>query len=820
MAAETRRDLLDRIRDLQERLDEAEETLRALRSGEVDAVVASGPDGDRVYTLQGADEAYRVMVQNMGEGALAVSRDGLILFSNEQFASLAGIPLEHVIGSSMNDFIAAEDASMLAALLAGSGAKAELRLKKKTAELAPALLSANKLLFDGTECICLIVTDLTDQKRSQEIVAAERLARSILDQAAGALLVVDPSGRIVRASRATEEMATGTVLLRKFDDVFRLRADSEADSSADPSADSGAKDYTLEEILSMVRERGSVAGLKATVRTLDGRTLDVLLSASLLTGANSECLGSIVLLSDVSSLKRAEEAVRQLSEQRGLAMEAGKLGAWDYRFDTGDVFWDERCRNMFGFPAGSRIGSDAVAARIHPDDRQATGEAVKQALAGAHGGAYHREFRVVWPDGSVHWVGSHGQVFFEGHGGQRRALRFVGVNLEITERKHAEERLLQAQKLESIGVLAGGVAHDFNNILTVIMGGASSALAECPSCEHFQTILSASERAAYLTKQLLAYAGKGQQLVRTVDLNGIVSQSTGLLSASVPKRVDLRINLSTDLPCIEADPSQIEQILMNLVINAREAIVPQRDGLIEIATGSCEVTPEMARRHSKAYDVSPGAYVYLEVRDNGAGMDRATAARIFDPFFSTKFTGRGLGLAAVEGIVRTARGFIDVRSSPGAGTAMRVLLPASRKTLLQERAPAAGLSQHRGSTVLVVDDEPMVRKLASMGLRRFGYEVLEAEHGKHALEVLANSSVLPSLALLDLAMPVMGGDELVPILREKYPAVKIIVSSGYPEDHACQGFPSGAVIGFLQKPYTLTALAAKVGEALAEGRES
>ena len=808
MAAETNRILLDRIRDLQDRLDEAEETLRALRSGEVDAVVASGPDGDRVYTLQGADEGYRVMVETMAEGALAVARDGLILFSNEQFASLLGIPLEHVIGSSMSDFIAGEDASMLAALLAGSGAKAEVRLKKKTAELAPVLLSANKLLFEGTECVCLIVTDLTDQKRSQEIVAAERLARSILDQAAGAILVVDPAGRIVRASRATEEMATGTVLLRKFDDVFRLRADS------------GAEDSTLQEILSMVRERGSVAGLKATVRTLDGRTLDVLVSASLLTGANSECLGSIVLLSDVSGLKRAEEAVRQLSEQRGLAMEAGKLGAWDYRFDTGEVYWDERCRNMFGFPAGSRMEYDAAVSRIHPDDREATNEAVKQALAGANGGAYHREFRVVWPDGSVHWVGSHGQVFFEDRGGPRRALRFVGVNLEITERKHAEERLLQAQKLESIGVLAGGVAHDFNNILTVIMGGAASAMEECPSCEHFQTILSAADRAAYLTKQLLAYAGKGQHIARTVDLNGIVSQSTRLLSASVPKRVGLRIDLSKDIPSIEADPGQIEQILMNLVINAGEAIVPQRDGLIEIATGSCQVAPEMARQHSKAYDVSPGAYVYLEVRDNGAGMDGATAARIFDPFFSTKFTGRGLGLAAVHGIVRTARGFIDVRTSPGAGTTMRVLLPVSAKKLLQERAPAAAPAQHRGSTVLVIDDEPMVRKLASMGLRRYGYEVLEAEHGKHALEVLASSSVLPSLALLDLAMPVMGGDELVPILREKYPAVKIIVSSGYPEDHARQGFPSGAVTGFLQKPYTLTALAAKVGEALAEGRES
>jgi signal transduction histidine kinase len=381
--------------------------------------------------------------------------------------------------------------------------------------------------------------------------------------------------------------------------------------------------------------------------------------------------------------------------------------------------------------------------------------------------------------------------------------------------RDAEERLGQAHKWESIGILAGGVAHDFNNLLTVIMGSASLARAEYPECEHYQAILCASERAANLTKQLLQYAGRGHVAVKTVDLTELVTQSTELFSAFVPKRVSLSFNLAKRLPCLEADPSRIEQILMNLVINAAEAIPPNRDGLIEIATSSYEVSPDMARRHSKAYPVAAGSFVCLEVRDNGTGMDEATISRIFDPFFSTKFTGRGLGLAAVYGIVRTSKGFIEVRSLPGSGTTSRVFLPASEKTHSTEPAPVAARQQRGGhSTILVVDDEEMVRKLVCMTLRRQGYAVLEARNGKDALQVLADSVSLPSLILLDLAMPVMGGDELVPILEAQYPGPKIIISSGYPEDEARKGFRPGSVAGFLQKPYSVGTLAQKIAETL------
>ena len=412
-------------------------------------------------------------------------------------------------------------------------------------------------------------------------------------------------------------------------------------------------------------------------------------------------------------------------------------------------------------------------------------------------------------------MASYGQALFEEDESGRRAARFLGVSMDITERRLTDERLRQTQKMETVGLLAGGIAHDFNNILTVIVGSASIALAECPSCEHSRQIIGAAERAAYLTKQLLAYAGKGHVIIKLVDITEIITNAAELLSASVPKKVSLSYNLADDLPCVETDPSRVEQIVMNLVINAGEAIPPEAEGVIEIATRCCEVSPEEARRRSHGYDVASGPCVRISVRDNGVGMDEATLARIFDPFFTTKFTGRGLGLAAVHGIVRTARGYIEARSAPGEGTTLEVSLPASDKKRPRPQTPRPAVEETHGfATILVVDDEPMVRKLASVALRRAGYDVLEARHGRDALLVIEEAEVTPALALVDLAMPVMGGDELAPFLRERYPEMRILVSSGYPEEEAPQAFRKVPADGFLQKPYTGMALTEKVGRLL------
>jgi nitrogen-specific signal transduction histidine kinase/CheY-like chemotaxis protein len=382
----------------------------------------------------------------------------------------------------------------------------------------------------------------------------------------------------------------------------------------------------------------------------------------------------------------------------------------------------------------------------------------------------------------------------------------------MSERKLAEERLLQAQKLESVSLLAGGVAHDFNNLLATIMGSASLLAGDVAAREqeHVDAILQASQRAADLTRQLLAYAGKGRYVIEPVDLSAMVRDLGRLLRASIPKRVKLVEKLAEDLPAIQADRGQIQQIVMNLVLNAAEAMPETGQGEIGVRTSAEELNEAGTVVDAVTGQImSPGQYVCLEVRDTGSGIDGPTRARIFDPFFTTKFAGRGLGLAAAAGVVKAHRGAILVESAPGKGATFRVFLPASRESRPVEPGPRS--RDLRGSgTVLVVDDEPMVRGFIRKALSRCGYEVLTASDGHNAVQVFENHSGPIDLVLLDLMMPVLGGAEAIARIRAKSPDIKVILMSGYSELEAERLFSPAGVGTFLQKPFTFGSLAQQV----------
>ena len=381
----------------------------------------------------------------------------------------------------------------------------------------------------------------------------------------------------------------------------------------------------------------------------------------------------------------------------------------------------------------------------------------------------------------------------------------------------SEERLRQAQKMESIGLLAGGVAHDFNNLLASVMGNASLLREEVSEekLEKVEAIIRASERAADLTRQLLAYAGKGRVVVAIHDFSHIVRDMTDLLRASIPKKVSLKLALPPDLPGVEADRGQLQQIIMNLVLNGAEAIGADRPGTLTVGAGAREVSAaESVSDEITGRLLAPGSYVWLEVADTGSGMDEATRMRIFDPFFTTKFLGRGLGLAAVAGIVQMHHGAIQLRTAPGEGATFHVYLPAGAAAEVQPRE--ARQAEARGTaTVLVVDDESMVRDFARAALERFGYRVLTANDGREAVRVFEANAEEIGLVLLDLAMPVLGGDEAIGLLKSKSAGLRVIVMSGYGKSEVLKMFAGKGVSGVLQKPFTATRLAEEVRAVLA-----
>ena len=388
------------------------------------------------------------------------------------------------------------------------------------------------------------------------------------------------------------------------------------------------------------------------------------------------------------------------------------------------------------------------------------------------------------------------------------------------ERERLQERMLQAQKLESLGVLAGGIAHDFNNLLTSVIGYCDLARLELPTSSAaiamIDEAVQGARRAAELTQQMLAYAGKARFTKGPLHLSALVTETARLLEVSISKKCVLRYELMPDLPLCTGDPTQLRQVIMNLIINASEAI-GDRSGAITISTGAAWCDEAYLRENHVDDGLAEGLYVHLEVADTGSGMTPEVRARIFDPFFTTKFTGRGLGLAAVVGIVRAHQGAVRVYSEPGRGTTFKLLFPAHAPDVVHDHRDADGRTGWRGSgTVLVVDDEESVRALARHMLTQFGFEVVTAADGLEGVaryRELRTQAQAP-LVLLDLTMPHLDGEGTFRTLRQLDPHVRVLLMSGYSELSVEGRFAGKGLRGFVQKPFRLEQLREKVRQAL------
>jgi PAS domain S-box-containing protein len=653
------------------------------------------------------------------------------------------------------------------------------------------------------------------------------------------------------------------------------------------------------------------------------------IEGALLFEAVDDCLERITLGNKV---KAQHEELTESGEQLRLALDSAELGTWEYRLDSGEVFWDARCRRMFGVEAASRVDYRTAFGRIHSEDRASVSHTMGEAIAGAHDGVYHQEFRVVWPDGSVHWIASHGKIYFSTAG----ASRFIGANLDITDRVRSTEQLQESEaryrglfsslqegfsllealitsdrvdyrflevnpafeqltgvgrdlligrtlsevfpemeerwlnclekvattgapdmlehhavaadrhyevqvyspckgqvaalysevserrklqierekneRLESLGVLAGGIAHDFNNILMAIAGNISLARMQLEQNHTVDARLEDSEKAvakaAALTRQLLTFARGGEPVKKILSAPALICEAASLFLSGGNCKADLK--LPEDLWSLYADAGQIHQALNNLILNAVQSM--PAGGMLSIIAANHTVEASDSR------GIAPGRYLKIVIADQGCGMSAELLPRIFDPYFTTKATGSGLGLASVFSIVKRHEGAISVTSTPGAGTSFELLLPATRvgyDESLEEKgekdAAHSKVATGCGRTVLVMDDEEMIRNLAALMLTKLGYRATTCSDGAEAVSLYRKSfgDAEPYAAvILDMTVPGgMGGKEAAHQIREVDGNAVLVISSGYTADPFLDEKREVQVNGLVAKPYNMKQLA-------------
>jgi PAS domain S-box-containing protein len=775
------------------------EEIRALRRVNArlqrEAEARGAAEGD----LRESEAKFRAAFQTSPDAINLNRLDGVYVDINEGFTQLTGFTRDDVLGVSSREleiWAVPEDRDRLLQGLTAHGVVENLEslFRCKDGRLKTALMSARIIQVGGQPHILSVTRDITERRQREEALSAsEARYRMLVEEAVDGILLGAPDGTISGANSRMLALAGRDhreLVGRPIGEIFTPRSLRSTPLRFD------------------LLRQGSTVTRERDLLLPDGSPLPVEMHTKRMDDGTYQSI-----IRDISQRRRAERALSASEARFRRVVENAEAAI--FVVDADGVF--QLCGGLalgrMGWGEGPLEGRSALeVCRAQPE----VIAPLRRALAG-------EPLHVTIRTGDLVLDTRLSPLRDE----DRRLGGVLGVATDITARVRSEQarlalerQLLHAQKLESLGVMAGGIAHDFNNLLMVIMGNAEIALEQFPGgsplARHLELVVRAATQAADLTRQMLAYAGMGQFSVAPVDLNQIVQENVHLLGVAASRNVTLRLDLAAELPPIQGDAAQLQQLTMNLVTNAAEA-VGTGPGTVTLRTGLRDLGAEALSRSRVEAKPAPGRFVCLEVADTGCGMDPETLERLFDPFFTTKFTGRGLGMAAALGIVSGHGGAIFIDSVPGAGTVIQVLLPGSDRPGAAPVASSTDLAAARprlSGTVLVVDDEAAVRDTCTAMLEKLGLRVLSAGDGEAAVRLYRERGGEIHAVLLDLTMPRMGGLACLEALQGIREDVKVILASGFSSEEISGRVGGRCLAGMLQKPYQFSQLAGELARVL------